>query len=186
MSTTRRLAAILAGDVAGYSRLIGVDEEGTFARLGSKLNKISGFGNHLGSGRDPTIPNASQSGETSSVAQKKRNPIGTRIATEHPIRAIPRVAKATASGPYSIERAIPKPCEVNPRVNPQILGSRTLVHLSSKGVMTVPRIPVVNTPTSVSGMVSGTIPPILSATASAIGAVTGYQRNLHRPRQPEQ
>jgi hypothetical protein len=53
-------------------------------------------------------------------------------------------------------------------------------------VMTVPRIPVVNTPTSVSGMVSGTIPPILSATASAIGAVTGYQRNLHRPRQPEQ
>ena len=25
----RRLAAILAGDVAGYSRLIGADEEGT-------------------------------------------------------------------------------------------------------------------------------------------------------------
>jgi class 3 adenylate cyclase len=29
----RRLAAILAADVAGYSRLIGVDEEGTIARL---------------------------------------------------------------------------------------------------------------------------------------------------------
>ena len=29
----RRLAAILAGDVAGYSRLIGEDEEGTLARL---------------------------------------------------------------------------------------------------------------------------------------------------------
>ncbi len=29
----RRLAAILAADVAGYSRLIGVDEEGTLARL---------------------------------------------------------------------------------------------------------------------------------------------------------
>ena len=29
----RRLAAILAGDVAGYSRLIGVDEEGTLERL---------------------------------------------------------------------------------------------------------------------------------------------------------
>jgi adenylate cyclase len=25
----RRLAAILAGDIAGYSRLMGVDEEGT-------------------------------------------------------------------------------------------------------------------------------------------------------------
>ena len=29
----RRLAAIFAADVAGYSRLIGVDEEGTIARL---------------------------------------------------------------------------------------------------------------------------------------------------------
>jgi len=30
----RRLAAILAADVAGYSRLIGVDEEGILAALG--------------------------------------------------------------------------------------------------------------------------------------------------------
>jgi adenylate cyclase len=29
----RRLAAILAADVAGYSRLMGIDEEGTLARL---------------------------------------------------------------------------------------------------------------------------------------------------------
>jgi adenylate cyclase len=29
----RRLAAILAADVVGYSRLIGADEEGTIARL---------------------------------------------------------------------------------------------------------------------------------------------------------
>jgi len=33
MSQTRRLAAILAADVAGYSRLIGVDEEGTLNQL---------------------------------------------------------------------------------------------------------------------------------------------------------
>jgi len=33
MSTTRRLAAILAADVAGYSRLMGADEEGTLAAL---------------------------------------------------------------------------------------------------------------------------------------------------------
>jgi class 3 adenylate cyclase/TolB-like protein len=33
MSTARRLAAILAADVAGYSRLIGADEEGTLERL---------------------------------------------------------------------------------------------------------------------------------------------------------
>jgi len=33
MTQTRRLAAILAADVAGYSRLMGADEEGTLARL---------------------------------------------------------------------------------------------------------------------------------------------------------
>jgi len=33
MTTTRRLAAILAADIAGYSRLIEVDEEGTLGRL---------------------------------------------------------------------------------------------------------------------------------------------------------
>src|SRR5215469_6707333 len=35
MTATRRLAAILAADVAGYSRLIGADEEGTLHRLRS-------------------------------------------------------------------------------------------------------------------------------------------------------
>ena len=33
MNATRRLAAILAADVAGYSRLIGADEDGTLERL---------------------------------------------------------------------------------------------------------------------------------------------------------
>jgi class 3 adenylate cyclase len=32
-SAQRRLAAILAADVAGYSRLMGADEEGTLAAL---------------------------------------------------------------------------------------------------------------------------------------------------------
>src|ERR1700751_2066416 len=35
MTATRRLAAIFAADVAGYSRLIGADEEGTLDRLRS-------------------------------------------------------------------------------------------------------------------------------------------------------
>jgi adenylate cyclase len=33
MSQSRPLAAILAADMAGYSRLMGADEEGTFERL---------------------------------------------------------------------------------------------------------------------------------------------------------
>ena len=40
MTTTRRLAAILAADVAGYSRLIGEDEEGTLDRLRSMRAEV--------------------------------------------------------------------------------------------------------------------------------------------------
>jgi adenylate cyclase len=36
----RRLAAILAADIAGYSRLVGLDEEGTLARLKSLRREI--------------------------------------------------------------------------------------------------------------------------------------------------
>jgi adenylate cyclase len=37
MLSVRRLAAILAADVAGYSRLMGVDEEATHRRLKAHL-----------------------------------------------------------------------------------------------------------------------------------------------------
>ena len=40
MSQTRRLAAILAADVAGYSRLMGADEEGTHERLKAHLAEL--------------------------------------------------------------------------------------------------------------------------------------------------
>jgi len=40
MATTRRLAAILAADVAGYSRLMGADEEGTHERLTAHLREL--------------------------------------------------------------------------------------------------------------------------------------------------
>jgi adenylate cyclase len=40
MTTIRRLAAILAADVAGYSRLIGADEEGTLARLKAHRSEL--------------------------------------------------------------------------------------------------------------------------------------------------
>jgi class 3 adenylate cyclase len=36
----RRLTAILAADVAGYSRLTGMDEEGTHARLQDHLRSL--------------------------------------------------------------------------------------------------------------------------------------------------
>ena len=47
-TATRRLAAILAADVVGYSRLMGVDEEGTHER----------FKAHLGEGIRAAPPSA--------------------------------------------------------------------------------------------------------------------------------
>jgi class 3 adenylate cyclase len=40
MASTRRLAAILAADVAGYSRLMGVDEEDIHERLKAHLREL--------------------------------------------------------------------------------------------------------------------------------------------------
>ena len=40
MASTRRLTAILAADVAGYSRLMGTDEEGTHERLKAHLREL--------------------------------------------------------------------------------------------------------------------------------------------------
>src|SRR5215831_9816277 len=40
MPPVRRLAAILAADVAGYSRLMGADEEGTHERLKGHLGEL--------------------------------------------------------------------------------------------------------------------------------------------------
>ena len=40
MPVLRRLAAILAADVAGYSRLMGADEEGTLERLNGHRRAI--------------------------------------------------------------------------------------------------------------------------------------------------
>src|SRR5215469_6351781 len=40
MLPVRRLAAILAADVAGYSRLMGADEEGTHERLKAHLREL--------------------------------------------------------------------------------------------------------------------------------------------------
>jgi TolB-like protein/class 3 adenylate cyclase len=40
MTAARRLAAILAADVAGYSRLMGADEEGTYEQLKAHLGEL--------------------------------------------------------------------------------------------------------------------------------------------------
>ena len=39
----RRLSAIFVADVAGYSRLMGADEEGTHARLNEHVRALAGL-----------------------------------------------------------------------------------------------------------------------------------------------
>src|SRR5260370_25322488 len=50
MPSVRRLTAILAADVAGYSRLMGADEEGTHERLKAHLGELVNpkIGEHRG------------------------------------------------------------------------------------------------------------------------------------------
>jgi len=50
MASVRRLTAILAADVAGYSRLMGADEEGTHERLKAHLAELINpkIAKHLG------------------------------------------------------------------------------------------------------------------------------------------
>ena len=43
MAETRELAAILAADVVGYSKLAGADEERTLARLRALLSKDKSY-----------------------------------------------------------------------------------------------------------------------------------------------
>ncbi len=40
MTVQRRLAGILAADVVGYSRMMGVDEQGTLAALTAHLSEL--------------------------------------------------------------------------------------------------------------------------------------------------
>src|SRR6516162_5844761 len=54
MASTRRLTAILAADVAGYSRLMGADEEGTHERLKAHLREL-GLPRHPAGRRDRPV-----------------------------------------------------------------------------------------------------------------------------------
>ena len=66
MATTRRLAAMPAADVAGYSRLMGADEEGTHERL--KRIATAVLAEEHGSAKSPRR----QKSRRRSVPQRKR------------------------------------------------------------------------------------------------------------------
>jgi adenylate cyclase len=67
----RRLAAILAADVAGYSRLMGVDEEGTLSALKELRRELAGpkIKEHRGASSRQPATGCSSSSQALSCAQ---------------------------------------------------------------------------------------------------------------------
>jgi adenylate cyclase len=51
VGSERKLAAILAGDIAGYSRLTGAGQEGTIRRLRAPLAELIDPANQINRGR---------------------------------------------------------------------------------------------------------------------------------------
>ena len=72
MAVQRRLAAILAADVAGYSRLMGEDEEGTLATLTAHLSELIEpcIAEHRGRPRWTMAPSPDRSNTT----RRRRSP----------------------------------------------------------------------------------------------------------------
>jgi hypothetical protein len=85
MTATRRLTAILAADVAGYSRQMGADEEGTQERLKA----------HLRLGR-PLIVMARHWSTSLSIMTGSRR--SSRQAWQHPPTCRPLISDRVMSG----------------------------------------------------------------------------------------
>src|SRR4051812_12779708 len=90
MATVRRLTAILAADVAGYSRLMGADEEGTHERLKGHLGELVNpkiaehrgrIVKNTGDGRGSITPGGTDARD----AARNRN-----AAARHPLPFCPR------------------------------------------------------------------------------------------------
>ena len=89
----RRLAAILAADVAGYSRLMEVDEEGTLAQLSLSLGSQQYRPCPLGGSRQTTI-----FGRQRQTPAERQFQIGCVVNTEllrlrQSARAIPNLGR---------------------------------------------------------------------------------------------
>ena len=77
----RRLAAVLAADVAGYSRLMGGDEEGTLARLKAVRKLLL---------TPPSLP----------IAAVSSRPPATECWWSSPAQSMPRAARWKSSAPW--------------------------------------------------------------------------------------
>jgi len=80
----RRLAAILAADVAGYSRLMGADEEGTLERLKAQRRDLVDPKIAEHRGRIPgSSPGTKTTGDGLLVGQRRRSGSRSQPAEGH-------------------------------------------------------------------------------------------------------
>jgi hypothetical protein len=110
MSSTRRLAAILAADVAGYSRLMGADEEGTLDRLKAHRRELV----------DPKIA------EHVGVFSKYKLPYAFEDLGEQNVKNIARPVRAYAMAPAAVS--------TTPLVQPPRSGPVRRLHTASHRV----------------------------------------------------
>ena len=103
MSLTRRLAAILAADVEGYSRLMGADEEGTHERLKAHVSELvdpkieehrGRTVKNTGDGMLAEFPSAEQTAPASGRSPLFRGIFGHGDSTPRELRPNPRQSTA--------------------------------------------------------------------------------------------
>jgi len=108
MASTRRLTAILAADVAGYSRLMGADEEGTHERLKAHLGEL--VNPKIKEHRGRTVKNTGDGflAEFASVVDAVRCAVEVQRGMVERNSAIPRRSGSTSASGSISAMSLPK------------------------------------------------------------------------------
>jgi hypothetical protein len=112
MSQTRGLAAILAADVAGYSRLMGADEEGTLERLKALRRRGRFFLSRPGSVITDFMVKALEQAiaEIATLPDAEQERIGRRLLSH--MRKLRRLREEIDRGIRSLETGEGKPLDI--------------------------------------------------------------------------
>jgi hypothetical protein len=92
VTATRRLAAVLAADVAGYSRLMGADEEGTLNRLKAHRRQLVDpkISEHHGrmTSSEPSRATATPTGGPQPGGRSTTKPLTYKVPNPHWLNAL--------------------------------------------------------------------------------------------------
>jgi class 3 adenylate cyclase len=116
MASTRRLAAILAADVAGYSRLMGADEEGTHERLRARRRELVDpkIGEHHGRIAFVSLPVA-RLDRLLHFFERNRSLTRAVERAAHTFDVVPAAAATSSIRPFSSNETLTLSPAVTPR-----------------------------------------------------------------------